>query len=534
MITHRSRTLRRPHPRLILAAGFAAVLLVAQTAIAANAVNINVQVPAAFSISGTVKTTGGVAIVGASVLASNPTDGGFASTSATGAFALTGLTAGTYKLLIFAPSDANLLDGYYTTANTNHFTSASAGATGIVVGPSRTGIAIKVPAGFTISGHITTVGGVALAGVGVSAFGPSYDSRTTDASGNYTLRGLAAGSYTMLLSGNSNLNYLHGVWTTANANHFTSVLGSATMLTLGPSRTGINAKIPTGYSISGTITNTSSTPLAGVNVDATNASGYSGSASTDGTGKYTIKGLAAGTYKLDLIDSGSPYVDGWYTTANANHFTTVAASATGVAVGPSKTGISSKMTVGFTIAGKLTTTGGVPLVDAYVATGSGPSSDATYTDAMGNYKLQGLLAGSYKLTVEPPYLGNYQTGWYTTANTNHFAVLAASATAVTVGPSRTGINVKLPGGFTISGKITKAGGVAVPFASVSATNAAGVFDSFTANDGTYKIVGLSAGTYKVEVVPGSDQPLQTGFYTTANAAHFTTAAASATGVTVGP
>ena len=70
-------------------------------------------------------------------------------------------------------------------------------------------------------------------------------------------------------------------------------------------------------------------------------------------------------------------------------------------------------------------------------------------------------------------------------------------------------------------------------ASVSASNANGGFGTFTAADGTYKIVGLSPGTYKVAVSP-TEAGLQSGFYTTANSAHFTLSSASATGVTVGP
>jgi hypothetical protein len=291
-----------------------------------------------------------------------------------------------------------------------------------------------------------------------------------------------------------------------------------------------SAALPT----SGTITNPSGTPLANVSVGASSTTGYSGSASTDGTGKYTIKALAAGTYKIGLSAFNTVYIDGYYTTANANHFTSSFASATGVVVGPSKTGINSKMGAGFSISGKVTTTGGTPLAFASVSTDfSSPSYASTTTDASGNYKLIGLKSGNYKLAVQPDYGTNYQTGFYSAANANHFVVASANATAIAVGPSKTGVNIKLPVGFTISGKVTKAGGVASPYASVDAANANGDFGTSTAADGTYKIIGLSAGTYKVSVNP-SEAGLQSGYYTTANTAHFTGSSASATGVAVGP
>jgi len=214
----------RPHRtfrlRVALLTALAALVIAAPAVLAANATGVNVKLPTGFSIAGTVKTTGGAAIANATVIASGTTGSGVASSSATGAWSLGGLAAGTYKLLVYAPSGVNLVDGWYTSANANHFTTAAASATGLVVGPSKTGVAIKVPAGFTIAGTITNTSGTPLANVGVSASGVSYDTTTTDASGNYQLKGLAAGAYSLYLSGPYATSYLRGVYTTANANHF--------------------------------------------------------------------------------------------------------------------------------------------------------------------------------------------------------------------------------------------------------------------------------------------------------------------------
>jgi hypothetical protein len=528
----------RPHRRIALRvallSALAAVLIAAPSALAGNATGITIKLPAGFSIAGTVKTTGGAAVANATVIASGTTGSGVARTSATGAWSVAGLGAGAYKLSIYAPAGANLIDGWYTTANTNHLTTAAASASGIVVGPNRTGIAIKLPAGYTIAGKITTTAGAPLASVSVSASGPAYDNTMTDAAGNYQLKGLAAGSYTLFLTGPYGTAYLRGAYSTANGNHFVSAIASATKITVGPNRTGINAKVPTGFSISGLVTNTSGTPLSNVSVTAL-ATGYSGSAVTDATGKYTITGLAADSYKLSLSPGGSsPYVEGFYTTANTNRFTTVAASASGVAVGPTKTGINVKITTGFSISGKLTTTGGTPLVSAIVTTGSGPSERSTSTDAAGNFKLVGLKAGGYTLRFTPQYGQNLQTGSYTTANSNRFTPAAASATAIVVGPSKTGVNVKVPAGYTISGKVMGPTGAALAYSGVSAIGANDSATSYTAADGTFTIIGLSAGTYKVAASAPYGQGLVGGWYTTANANHYTPTNASATGVTVGP
>jgi hypothetical protein len=525
---------RRPHRlRFALVTTLAALLVVVPAAFAGNATGINIQVPAGYSIAGSIKTTAAVAITGATVIATGTAGSGVATTSSTGAYAVKGLAAGTYKLMIYAPTTANLVDGWYTTANANHHTVAAASASGIVVGPSKTGINVAMPAGYTIAGKLTNTAGVALAGASVSASGVSFDTAVTDGAGNYKLKGLAAGSYTLLLAGPAGSNYLHGVYTTANANRFTVATASATKVAVGPSKTGINAKIPTGYSISGIVTSPSGTPLANVAV-AASAAGYAASATTDATGKYTVKGLAAGTYKLAYAPGNVAVVEGFYTTANANHFTTVAASASGVVVGPTKTGVNVKLAAGYSISGKLTNTSGAALAYATVTTGAGPSARTATTDGAGNYKLVGLKAGSYTLTVTPPYGMNLQTGHYTTVNANRFTALIASATKLTVGPSLTAINIKVPAGYSIAGKITGPGGVALAYAVVSASNANGSFVAFTGADGTYKVIGLSAGSYKVNVLPPYGQALVAGWYTTANAAHFTPSAGSATAVVVGP
>lgn len=526
---------QRPRPSVVtaLAAALAALILLVPTVTAANRTGINVQLPAGYSIAGTVKTTGGAAIVGAYVVAQGTSFGNGVQTSATGAFSITGLNPGTYKLVIYAPDDVNLLDGWYTSANTNKFTPVAASATGIVVGPSKTGIAIKVPAGFTISGKVTTTTGVAIAGAGVQVVTSSnYKFAVSDSAGNYKIQGLAAGSYAISIGGPANSNYLRGVYTTANTNHFTTVFASATKVAVGPNKTGINIKLPTGFTISGTITNGVGTPMPNVSIFASTGS-YSASTSTDATGKYTLKGLAAGSYKLTIRPQDGPYVDGYYTSANANRFTTVQASATAIAVGPNKTGANIKIPFGYSMAGKITNTAGTPLPYASVYV-SGPTFRSTYTDASGNYKVQGLIAGDYTIEVQPPYGQNLQEGFYTTLNANRFTTIRASASVVTVGPNKTGLNMKVPAGYSIAGKITGPGGVALADASVVAFNSNSYHYGYTEADGTYIIDGLGTGSYKIQVEPPYGDPLQTGYYTTANTPHFTINESSATALSVGP
>ncbi len=93
--------------------------------------------------------------------------------------------------------------------------------------------------------------------------------------------------------------------------------------------------------------------------------------------------------------------------------------------------------------------------------------------------------------------------------------------------------MKIPKGYSISGKITGPGAVPLEFAYVDASKPGYSNYAFTEMDGTYTINGLGSGSYVV-AVQSSEGNLQVGYYTTANSAHFTINEASATKVTIGP
>ncbi|MFL5756129.1 MAG: carboxypeptidase-like regulatory domain-containing protein, partial [Chloroflexota bacterium] len=196
-----SRRARGPRLRLAGLLATAVVLLVAPSVSAANATGINVQLPSGYSIGGTIRDSASAVLPYAYVTGISTTDVGFAQADATGKYLMQGLSAGSYQIYVNAPSGKNLVDGYYTTANASHFTASAASATKVAVGPNKTGIDVKLPTGFTLSGTITTTGGTPLANAFVIASGPSSDSISTDATGKYTLRGLAAGSYKLIVNG---------------------------------------------------------------------------------------------------------------------------------------------------------------------------------------------------------------------------------------------------------------------------------------------------------------------------------------------
>lgn len=139
------------------------------------------------------------------------------------------------------------------------------------------------PATYTISGQVTTSTGSAISGVTVST---GSVSTTTDASGNYAIANLVAGSYTLTPSRSG-----YTFSPSSRDVNITSVNVS------GQNFTG--SAVVSTYSIAGSVTTSAGTGISGVIV-----SSGSASATTNSAGAYTISNLANGSYTLTPSLSG--------------------------------------------------------------------------------------------------------------------------------------------------------------------------------------------------------------------------------------
>jgi hypothetical protein len=376
-----------------------------------------------YTISGTISLNTGGNLQGVTVtLTSGGNTVGSATTDSNGQYSIAGVANGSYTL---TPT----LAGY--TFNPTNLPPTVSGTN--VQNENFTATAIP-PGTYSISGTIS-LNGQGLSGVTVNYGG--NNSVTTNGSGAYSISGLANGSYTLTPS-------LAGYSFNPTNQAITISGGNATQNFTPTQNT---------YTISGTIT-LNGTGLAGVTV-----SSSAGSATTNGSGAYTISGVANGSYTL------TPSLAGYTFNPTSQAITVSGGNATQDFTSTQNT---------YTISGTITLNGtGL----AGVAVNYGGNNSVT-TNGSGAYTISGVANGSYTLT---PSLADY-TFTPTSQTITISGGNAAQNFAATAIP---------PGTYSISGTITLnsngLSGVTVNY---------GGNNSVTTNGaGAYSISGVDNGSY---------------------------------------
>ncbi len=358
-----------------------------------------------------------------------------------GTYKFLGLSAGTYSVEFFG-NGTGLLTQQGTDGK----------AIVLAAGQDMTGVNTTMATGAAISGKLTVSTGVDVTTVRANAYledGRTYASQGSVApDGTYKIGGLAAGKYKIQFEGNGSGALSEWFDNAADAAAATTIV-----LTTAQQRTGVNATLAEGGTISGKVV-----AGAGVNL----SSGYTymtifgaetgtpdvanPSVAPDGT--FTVRGLPAGNYKILFSSSNTGAVNRWYGGSD----TFAAAATIAVAAGQKLTIADTTLVKGAIITGKITAPAGTDFssarVFAYLA-GSIPNGQFnSLVNSNGEYSITGLPAGDFKVKFDGGGSGAAQT-WYGGSS-------ESSATSLTLATSQTrsAVNMSTVAGATLTGKVS--------------------------------------------------------------------------------
>ena len=447
-------------------------------------------------VTGKGKPLGGICLIVTAVNGPHSYD---AQTAKNGTYTIRGVAPGRYYV-IFDPlgvcqSRANWLQQLYKDDNSPY--GGKATAVRIRAGHKTSGINADLRLGGEISGTVTGKSGTKLRGICVFADANvghgqfvNYQDHTA-ANGSYHLQSLFPGKYSLFFEigcGSRGANY-------APATHRSVKVG------LGQHRT-VNQKLAPGASITGTVTvktSSGSTPLKGICVDASNASGLvSYFTATNSKGEYRAVGLTGGTFQLNF--SPGCRNNGNYTSVTLTAHTTA---------GQQASHVDAVLLPGATISGTITDSASNPVSGMCVEIAGNDNATANVgLDNNGNYVINQLSAGTYQVgfTSGCGNSGNYAPNWYD----NQPSQNTATPITLTTGEINSDVDAVLQPGATITGKVTNTAGHALSGVCVSATTPAEaafgpVNEAQTNGKGTYTIPDLAPGQYLINFGCGIEQ-----------------------------
>lgn len=356
-------------------------------------------------------------------------------------------------------------------------------------------------------------------GTAMSMYSLEAGRSCTNASGEYSL-GVTYGSYRLQFQNNGGAPF-KSEWFDNVAN--TSGYSGATAITLSalnPTRS-ISPTLDEGKYIRGRVTNADGQNIIGASVSAMKMdpnTGWTvgvGGTSTDSDGNYSLAGLEAGTYLLmsSHPDYGMLFLGGSRETATQ---VVIAGNSAGV------TGQNIAFPRGYSIEGALSTGDNSEArvcAAAYRISDSAPGwgefVSSNCFSAPGPWRLKGLKQGSYRIRFDAQ-TGNLRSVFLGGGtDVNEATIVDISNTDLT------NVNVTIPAGKSIAGKIVSTAPAPVQSACVVAfkQNSDGwghgmwAGSSCTSANGEFFIRGLEDGDYKLRVESPMNSDYTPGFFT---------------------
>ena len=456
--------------------------------------NIDAQLAAGSIISGRVTDVSGSGIPNVQAMAQDVGDNLMypGTSDADGYYAITGLKPGSYKVGFYTQNAGNYLEEWY-----NDKASFENADTILLAAKQTIGnIDAQLAEGGIISGHVTDESSNGIEGINVYIYNLSYSnikSTSTDSEGNYAIGGIPGGNYKVFFRGYRQNNVPE--WYNNKTSFETA---DQISVTVGQTTPGIDAQLAQGGMISGRVTDANGNGIANVSANVHNQNNeilYQ-HCHTDILGNYTIYGIPPGTYKIDFTCYSINYLSEWYN--DKSTFET--ADPVIVTLNQTTPGIDAQLAQGGIINGAVTGTTGTPLesirIEARIS--SNVVSGSAYTDSSGQYSLQGLPAGTYKI-----YFYNNGQDYFNEWYNNKTTFETADPLNVTAGQTIPNIDAQLVQGGRISGTVTDSSGNPIFNAAVDIydMNNNSIVGVGTNSSGYYLTTTLPAGNYKIRFTP---------------------------------
>jgi hypothetical protein len=433
---------------------------------------------------------------------------GSGSTDATGVYEVTSLPSGTYYARTSASFTANYLDELFD----NHPCVSCNVTLGtpitVTAGTTRGGVDFGLLPGARITGVVTdSVTTAPLEGVTVQIYtssGGFAGSGSTNATGVYTVTGLAAGTYYARTFASFTANYVDELFDDIPCLNCLVTSGRAMVLTAGATRSGVDFALSPGGRITGTVTNEGTgDALSSVSVTIYTSNGtFAATAATTATGSYTVNGLPTGSYYARTFVFGTlPYVDELFDNLPCLNCNVTTGTPIVLTAGTTRSGVDFALLPGGRITGVVTdggTTAALAGVTVQIYTASEGFAGSGFTDATGAYAVERLPADTYYARTFVSGTLNYVDELYHDMQCLSCSVITGTPVVVTAGTTRSSVDFALSLGGRITGLVTDAGtGTGLENVNVAVYTSSGTFAIGTTTNatGSYTVNGLPEGTY---------------------------------------